>query len=60
MSSLGKHTACWVLRLPDCFMACIFLAVKRFTVNLWLFLARNVNHDIEEAGRLKLAASHSV
>jgi hypothetical protein len=46
--------------LLDCFMACLLLAAECFTVNLWLCVVRHVNHDTEEAGRLKLAASHSV
>jgi hypothetical protein len=50
----------YTFALLDCSMACLLFVVECFTVNVWLCVARHVIHDTEEAGRLKLAGSHSV
>jgi hypothetical protein len=46
-----------VLNFP---MACLLHLVDTLVFNVWLCVARHVNHDTPEAGRLTLTRSHSV
>jgi hypothetical protein len=41
-------------------MACLLCSVDAFVLNMWLCVRNHANHDTPEAGRLKLALSHSV